>query len=111
MLLALNYVSFASIAFKSGKSKPENWGSNQSYRLLDRWYPPPPGWIKLNVDASLLKSYKAGAGGVIRDCKGRFILIYGHSCIHWDISQLELLAVQILREIKKDYGRVQRVDY
>ncbi|KAI0529319.1 hypothetical protein KFK09_001866 [Dendrobium nobile] len=27
------------------------------------WLPPPPDWIKVNVDAALLPSYKAGVGG------------------------------------------------
>ncbi|KAI0492159.1 hypothetical protein KFK09_026425 [Dendrobium nobile] len=78
----------------------ENWVVNQSYGLSsNRWQPPPPDWIKINLDASIKKNYEAGIGGVVRDCKGRFLLAFGMKKTHWDIAQLELSAVSALREI------------
>ncbi|KAL0928589.1 hypothetical protein M5K25_000490 [Dendrobium thyrsiflorum] len=91
LVIAFNAVNYASISFMD-KGK-----------LLDCWYPPPPDWIKINVDAPLLQSYKGGIEGVVRDNKGRFLLGYGHSCIHWDVAQLELMAIQFIDEIKKDW--------
>ncbi|XP_020679509.1 uncharacterized protein LOC110097477 [Dendrobium catenatum] len=100
--MASSAVSYASISYMVDENLG-NWGTNQSFRLLDRWYPPPPNWIKINVDAALLKSYKAGIGGVVRDSEGRFLLAYGHSCTHWDISKLELMAVHFIRQIQKEW--------
>ena len=37
-----------------------------------RWYPPPPGFVKLNFDGSLIHSSAAG-GFIIRDWTGRLI--------------------------------------
>ncbi|KAL0927709.1 hypothetical protein M5K25_001909 [Dendrobium thyrsiflorum] len=87
----------------SGDISSGHWGVNQSFRLLNHWHPPPPDWIKVNVDASLLPSYKAGIGGVFRDSKGKFLLAFGKKCIHWDISQLELLSIQLLRGVVKEW--------
>ncbi|KAL0925444.1 hypothetical protein M5K25_003776 [Dendrobium thyrsiflorum] len=98
---AINITSFSAygISWNLG-----NLGTNQSHRLLNSsWYPPPPEWIKLNVDASLLPSYKAGIGGVLRDLKGRFLLAFGKSFIHWDVGYLELSAIQYSKEILKDW--------
>ena len=39
---------------------------------LVRWYPPPPGFVKLNFDGSLINSSAAG-GFIIRDWTGRLI--------------------------------------
>ncbi|KAI0524441.1 hypothetical protein KFK09_003810 [Dendrobium nobile] len=97
-------VSMASISFMS-KGKLVHWGTNQSSRLSNRWYHPPPNWIKINVDASFLQTYKAGVGGVVQDSKGIFLLAYGHSCIHWDIASLELFFICFIREIAKDWMR------
>ncbi|KAL0903270.1 hypothetical protein M5K25_027637 [Dendrobium thyrsiflorum] len=30
-----------------------NWGTNQPSRLFNFWYPPPPKWLKINIDVSL----------------------------------------------------------
>ncbi|KAL0923155.1 hypothetical protein M5K25_007201 [Dendrobium thyrsiflorum] len=73
------------------------WDANQ-HKLFNRWHPPPPDWIKVNVDASLLPSYKAGVAGVFRDSRGRFLFAFGHECVHWDISSLELIAIKCLNE-------------
>ncbi|XP_020679264.2 uncharacterized protein LOC110097315 [Dendrobium catenatum] len=97
---AISQISYSKIIFNQ---LPELWDVNQSPRLFNTWHPPPPGWLKINVDATLSSSYKAGVGGIIRDCKGRFLLAFGNTCIHWDIYQLELLAIKVLRNVIKDW--------
>ncbi|KAI0502609.1 hypothetical protein KFK09_017564 [Dendrobium nobile] len=81
---------------------PENWDTNQR-ELFCSWYPPPIGWIKLNVDASILSNNVAGFGGVIRDEKGRFLLAFGINIMHWDIAQIELMAILHLKYIFRDW--------
>ncbi|PKU72695.1 Putative ribonuclease H protein [Dendrobium catenatum] len=61
--------------------------------------------MKINVDASLTSSGNAGIGGVFRDCKGRFILAFGKKMVHWDISQLELRAILLVKEYVKRWMR------
>ncbi|KAI0516092.1 hypothetical protein KFK09_008764 [Dendrobium nobile] len=80
----------------------DNWDANQQL-LLFPWHPPPPGWIKINVDASLKRDNMAGIGGIARDEKGRFWVAFGAHCLHWDISQLELLAVFYLKNVVKEW--------
>ncbi|XP_020702481.1 uncharacterized protein LOC110114070 [Dendrobium catenatum] len=81
---------------------PENWDTNQR-ELFCSWYPPPTGWIKLNVDASILSNNVAGFGGVIRDEKGIFLLAFGINIMHWDIAQIELMAILHLKYIFHDW--------
>ncbi|KAL0915985.1 hypothetical protein M5K25_013459 [Dendrobium thyrsiflorum] len=91
LVIAINAISFSSFSAYGISRNSGIWGANQSYRLLNlSWYPPPPDWIKVNVDASLLPSYKAGIGGIFRDHKGRFLLAFAKSCVHWDVGSLEL---------------------
>ncbi|XP_020704050.1 uncharacterized protein LOC110115218 [Dendrobium catenatum] len=80
----------------------ENWDTNQR-ELFCSWYPPPTGWIKLNVDASILSNNVAGFGGVIRDEKGRFLLAFGINIMHWDIAQIELMVILHLKYIFCDW--------
>ncbi|KAI0510890.1 hypothetical protein KFK09_011500 [Dendrobium nobile] len=81
--------------------QPVNWDANQQL-LLSPWHPP-PGWIKINVDAALKRNNLAGIGNVARDEKGRFLIAFGAYCLHWDISQLELLAVLYLKNVVKEW--------
>lgn len=47
-------------------------------QTLVRWDPPPEGFYKLNTDGSILQNPgKAGAGDLIRDYHGRWILGFG----------------------------------
>ncbi|XP_020675420.1 uncharacterized protein LOC110094514, partial [Dendrobium catenatum] len=65
----------------------ENWDANQLFKLShSSWHPPPPGWIKVNIDASVLPNNKAGIGGVFRDCKGCGLAAFAFQCLHWDCS-------------------------
>ncbi|KAI0513662.1 hypothetical protein KFK09_009692 [Dendrobium nobile] len=90
-------------AFSSNDPYTDHWGANQLLKLNSSfWHPPPPGWIKVNIDASLLPSNKAGIGGIFRDSKGRMLLSFGFSVVHWDIGFLELLAFRSLRTVMKE---------
>ncbi|KAL0906121.1 hypothetical protein M5K25_024586 [Dendrobium thyrsiflorum] len=96
--IASSVVSFMATTNK-GSNVLGNWGTNQSSSLLNFWYPPPPNWLKINIDGALAKLGKSGVGGVVRDGKGRFLLAYGSGCVHWDSAQVELLAFQSLRNL------------
>ncbi|KAI0499477.1 hypothetical protein KFK09_017681 [Dendrobium nobile] len=86
-----------------------NWVVNQSNGLsFDKWQPPPPDWIKINLDASLMGNYEAGIGGIVRDWRGRFLLAFGIKKTHWDIAQLEWSAVEALTGVLD--GRFDDVD-
>ncbi|PKU80193.1 Putative ribonuclease H protein [Dendrobium catenatum] len=80
----------------------ENWDTNQ-LRLSSHWHPPPPRWIKINVDGALKKNYRAGVGGVARDDKGRFLIAFGNTLQQWDAAQTELCAVLFLKNVVKDW--------
>ncbi|KAL0920037.1 hypothetical protein M5K25_009143 [Dendrobium thyrsiflorum] len=100
--VAANSISMVSFV-GNGMTKSGFWGANQPNRLLIKtWLPPPPDWIKVNVDASLLLSYEATVGGVFRDCKGRFLLDFGVKGLHYDVSRLEFLAIKYLGMILQD---------
>ncbi|KAL0927761.1 hypothetical protein M5K25_001969 [Dendrobium thyrsiflorum] len=45
----------------------------------------------------------SSAGGVIRDHKGRFLLSFGRKKIYWDISQLELEGILVIREHRQSW--------
>ncbi|KAL0912933.1 hypothetical protein M5K25_016355 [Dendrobium thyrsiflorum] len=99
LFIASKTVSVASItsSISCGNLNSGLWGVNPPLTLVkNSWHPPPPEWIKVNVDVCLLPTYKASIGGVCRDLKGRFLLAFGFSALHWDIFQLELLGVQSL---------------
>lgn len=73
----------------------EQWDNHQPNRLYSslHWHPPPPGWLKANVDGTLLQSHTAGIGVTIRDCTGKLMLAAGRQFLHWDSSQVELQAI------------------
>ncbi|PKU61502.1 hypothetical protein MA16_Dca026016 [Dendrobium catenatum] len=76
--IAANSVGVASISM-SNRHNSGIWDANQPVRLSRNcWHSPPPDWIKVNVNSSLLTSYKAG--GVFRDHKGRFLCIWIQWC-------------------------------
>ncbi|XP_020683598.1 uncharacterized protein LOC110100437 [Dendrobium catenatum] len=95
----------------SGKQsliRSDHWVANPSVGLfLDKWQPPPPEWVKINLNSSLKGYYEAGTGGIVRDSKGRFVLAFGLGKVHWDIAQLDLLAFSSLKEVLQ--GRLQDV--
>ncbi|KAI0492026.1 hypothetical protein KFK09_026291 [Dendrobium nobile] len=101
--IASNALSMTSISI-SNRNKSGLWDVNQSSQLFNKsWHPPPPDWIKINVDASLLPSYKTGIGAVWPDHQGRFLFAFGKKGVHWDIARLELVAIFSLLGIIKDW--------
>ncbi|PKU86229.1 hypothetical protein MA16_Dca002060 [Dendrobium catenatum] len=90
-------------SFKNGLIR-ENWNANQLFKLSkSSWLPPPLGWIKVNVDASIFLNNSTGIEGIFRDYKGRGLAAFGFHTIHWDIAQKELLAILSLRDLIKDW--------
>ncbi|KAI0524473.1 hypothetical protein KFK09_003843 [Dendrobium nobile] len=88
------------LALANNKDSPylSNWGTNLLRESRESWCPPPKDWMKINVDASLLRSNCAGVGGIFRDHKGRFILAFGEKKAHWDITKLEMEVVFSVRK-------------
>ncbi|XP_020688383.1 uncharacterized protein LOC110103860 [Dendrobium catenatum] len=78
--IAGNAISYASIT--SSNLFMDHWDTNQPSRMNYIWHPPPPEWIKVNLDAALTNNYNGGIGGVFRDSKGRFLLAFGIKCMH-----------------------------
>ncbi|KAI0530858.1 hypothetical protein KFK09_000406 [Dendrobium nobile] len=99
--IAANAISYA-VRSNFLNFQLENWDTNQ-LRLSSHWHPPPPGWIKINVDGVLKKKCRTGVGGVARDDKGRFLLAFGNSLQHWDAAQTELCAVLFLKNVVKEW--------
>ncbi|KAL0920015.1 hypothetical protein M5K25_009115 [Dendrobium thyrsiflorum] len=82
----------------------EFWDANQLCKLSKfSWHPPPPRWVKANVDATVNISNKAGIGVVFRDCKGRFLFAFGRNFLHWDIAQVEVLSVQAVGDFMHNW--------
>ncbi|KAI0522478.1 hypothetical protein KFK09_004857 [Dendrobium nobile] len=79
------------------------WGANLPRESQSTWCPPPKDWIKINVDASFLRSNLAAVGGILRDHKGRLISAFGKTGSNWDSAQLELEAVFSIREFLKSW--------
>nr|CAB3465051.1 unnamed protein product [Digitaria exilis] len=63
--------------------------------VLVRWTPPPPGWFKINFDASVYNdgSGRASIGGAIRDCVGRIVLAFAERTEHSTVGIVEARAM------------------
>ncbi|XP_020677153.1 uncharacterized protein LOC110095806 [Dendrobium catenatum] len=96
-IIASNAVDIAAVIRNSSCINSGIENANQPGWLLNSWCPPPPDWIKVNIDTDLFKSYKVGIGEVFRDCQGRFLMAFGSSYIHWDAAELELQAILSIR--------------
>ncbi|XP_020673918.1 uncharacterized protein LOC110093386 [Dendrobium catenatum] len=103
LYIASNAICFTAVSKSSLWSFSGIEGINQPSRLFNNWYPPPPYWIKVNIDASIHNSYKAGLGGVCRDYRGKFLLAFGKNCVHWDSGQMELLAILFFKDYISDW--------
>ncbi|KAK8956009.1 hypothetical protein KSP40_PGU005355 [Platanthera guangdongensis] len=75
------------------------WGTSRPFGhfLFPSWCPPPPGWIKVNVDGSLLPSRSAGLGIVVRSEAGAVLMAAGFAWQHWDPGRIELEAIVAIR--------------
>ncbi|PKA61450.1 hypothetical protein AXF42_Ash014367 [Apostasia shenzhenica] len=73
---------FFSEAQEQPSSNVGNWDPNSlegcCYPSASHWDPPPPRWIKVNFDGSVKQNGAAGAGGVLRDHCGNFLLATGY---------------------------------
>ncbi|PKU66600.1 hypothetical protein MA16_Dca021913 [Dendrobium catenatum] len=99
--MVTNAITYASTSFSY--IHPDHWNANQQMLTPYSWHPPPPGWIKINIDAALHCSYNAGIGGILRDHRGRMLLAYRFSLVQWDIGKLEWLAVRSIGNIIEDW--------
>ncbi|KAK8970008.1 hypothetical protein KSP40_PGU022217 [Platanthera guangdongensis] len=61
--------------------------------------PPPPGWIKVNVDGSLLPSRRVGLSIVVCSEDGAVLVAAGFAWLHWDPCRVEIEAVVAIRRI------------
>ncbi|KAL0907864.1 hypothetical protein M5K25_022310 [Dendrobium thyrsiflorum] len=102
LVLATNAFCMAVASFNCNLSL-ENWNANQLRLSNISWCPPPPRWIKANVDAAISINNKAGIGVIFRDYKGRFLYAFGRSLLHWDIAQVEVLSILAVGDIIKDW--------
>lgn len=60
--------------FQDWKKAQEDGTGSKERTQLQQWCKPPPGWIKINIDASCRVDYDfIGAGCVARDEKGCFV--------------------------------------
>lgn len=98
LVIAANVLT--SLSYGSFHSSQGNWGTSQPDRLSPStlWCPPPPGWIKINIDGAVGCNREAGLGLVIRDSEGRVLLAAGHSTTHWDPGGAEMAALKVLGE-------------
>ncbi|KAH0451244.1 hypothetical protein IEQ34_018543 [Dendrobium chrysotoxum] len=106
----INIIHFLHNTFNNSKCCPKNpllkelksnwFGPFTTTKLCKNfWHPPPPDWIKINFDASILKNNEARIGGIFRDHHGRFILAFEIKYMHWDRSRKELVVVTSLTKI------------
>ncbi|PKU70679.1 hypothetical protein MA16_Dca025959 [Dendrobium catenatum] len=83
----------------------EQWCINQPIGLPTNhlWCTPPPNWLKVNFDAALTSSNRAGLGLVVRDDMGRLVVASGRFIEHWDPIQAELKAALAFAELIDDW--------
>ncbi|KAL4362639.1 hypothetical protein GQ457_04G005640 [Hibiscus cannabinus] len=61
---------------------------------LDSWIPPPVGYLKFNVDASVNGNYEVGGiGGILRDHNRNHLVIFSKRIGLIDRTGIELAAV------------------
>jgi hypothetical protein len=60
-----------------------------------KWLPPGDGMLKLNTDSSFVNLHEAGIGMVLRDHRGRVIIVASKSLVHCaDATDTELVAIE-----------------
>ncbi|KAK8918667.1 hypothetical protein KSP39_PZI021459 [Platanthera zijinensis] len=76
-----------------------NWDTTRPSRPSSTlWCPPPPGWLKINIDGALLPSRQAGVGIVARDSSGTVLFAAGRSLLQWDPGRMEMAALAAIRD-------------
>ncbi|KAK8955731.1 hypothetical protein KSP40_PGU009790 [Platanthera guangdongensis] len=75
--------------------KPGCWRTNCPLGIFrsSSWCPPPPGWIKVNVDGSLPPSGSAGLGVVVRSKAGLVLTAASFAWNRWDLGRVDLEAI------------------
>jgi len=59
--------------YKAYSKKVFHASVQMSTRSFEKWVPPPPGWIKVNSDAAIIKEVRIGLGWVACDHEGRIL--------------------------------------
>jgi hypothetical protein len=86
--------------------KPAKPVKNRIGQLSERWTPPPPGWICINVDAALFPNdLRMGCGVVLRDHHGGFILSASEGLNCFPAPELaEALAARWALTLARNHG-------
>ncbi|XP_028786509.1 uncharacterized protein LOC114742412 [Neltuma alba] len=69
-----------------------------------KWSPPPPGWVKLNVDGAFSTLHGAGCGGILRNHVGSFISGFMFHPNDGDSLAAELWALVCGLKMTWDFG-------
>ncbi|KAK8483378.1 hypothetical protein V6N11_025578 [Hibiscus sabdariffa] len=73
-------------------------GSNARSTVVRTWCWPQPGWVKMNVDASVsITEQTTGVGGAIRDDTGSWRFGFARFVADWDV---------VVRHISRDMNKV-----
>ena len=82
-------------------------GTNAKIRKEVRWEPPQPGLLKLNVDGSCNSRRGIGAGGLIQDGKGNWLVGFSSNDGQGDVLIAELFAIYhgIILLLQHEYSK------
>lgn len=71
------------------------------------WSPPPHGWIKVNIDASVIDN-QTRCGGVFRNSHGIFVggFTYGFACNHTFSAELKAVILVIMTAMNGGWDRI-----
>ncbi|CAL1355372.1 unnamed protein product [Linum trigynum] len=93
-------------AFEVGRSIVQ--GDSASETRLICWQRPPPGWVCVNSDGSVvLAQGSSAAGGVIRDSDGRFVIAYAVNLGGGSVTSAELAGIAHGLQLAWDRGHRQ----
>ncbi|XP_020671746.1 uncharacterized protein LOC110091838 [Dendrobium catenatum] len=94
----INHISSSCCKLRKVLDVLRGWGFQ--IPVFSGWFDCLEGLQRLkNARIDQSGNYESGVGGIVRDCKGRFLLAFGRKKTHWDIAQLEMSAISALTEV------------